>query len=211
MRKPFEETSIGSAFSAAIDVVYVGLLWCLCSIPIVTIGPACTALYYTTAKSIRHERGRVTATFFGAFKSNFRTSLLVWLILLAYILIGAANIYILGGMENAKGTVFWYLSRVMLVPAVFIFVWVFPFISRFENTVIGSVRFACFLALKNMSRTLLLCAFLAAFVIIAWLMPALIPLMPGLCCLIMSYTAEKTLIAAAHGSEDNNADKWYNE
>lgn len=211
MRKPFEETAIGMALTAAIDVVYVGLLWCLCALPVITLGPASTALYYTTAKSVRHERGRVTATFFGSFRANFRVSLLTWLLLLGYILAGAANILILRGTESLQGTVLWYLSRMMLVPALFVFVWVFPFISRFENTVGGSLRFSCFLALKNIGRTLLLSAELAAFVLVGWLMPRLIPLLPGLCCLIMSYSTEDALRAAAAGSEDSNADPWYNE
>lgn len=211
MRKPFDETPIGIALTAAIDVVYAGLLWCLCSIPIITVGPASTALYYTTAKSVRHERGRVTATFFSSFKANFRISLLVWLILIAYFLIGTANIYALSCIENVEGTVIWYLSRIMLIPAVFIFVWIFPFVSRFENTVAGSLRFSCFLALKNIGKTLLLSAELAGFVLIGWLMPRLIPLLPGLCCLIMSYSTEEALRAAADGSEDSNADQWYNE
>lgn len=211
MRKPFDETPIGIALTAAIDVVYAGLLWCLCSIPIITVGPASTALYYTTAKSVRHERGRVTATFFSSFKANFRISLLVWLILIAYILIGAANIYAVSCMENAEGTLIWYLSRAMLVPALFIFIWIFPFVSRFENTVTGSLRFSCYLAIKNIGKTLLLSAELAGFVLIGWLMPKLIPLLPGLWCLIMSYSTEEALRAAADGSEDSNADQWYNE
>ena len=211
MRKPFDETSAGLALTAAIDVIFAGLLWLLCALPVITLGPACTALYYTTVKSVRHERGRIAQTFFSSFKSNFRVSLSAWLILTAYLLIGTANIYLLSGMANAEGTVIWYLSRIMLLPAVFVFVWLFPFISRFENSVAGSLRFSGYLALKNIGKTLLLSAVLAAFAIVGWLLPGLIPLLPGVCCLVMSYVTEGALRAAAEGSEDNNADKWYNE
>lgn len=211
MRKSFDETAIGIALTAAIDVIYVGLLWCVCSLPVITLGPASTALYYTTVKSVRHERGRITATFFGSFRRNFRVSVLSWLVLLLYILAGAANIYIFSGTESLRGSVIWYLSRIMLVPALFVCVWLFPFISRFENTAAGSLRFSCFLVLKNMGKTLVLSAELGAFVLVGWLMPKLIPLLPGLCCLIMSYSTEAALRAAAGGAEDSNADQWYNE
>ena len=43
MRKQFEDTAVGSALSAAIDVIFAGLLWCLCSIPVITVGPASAA------------------------------------------------------------------------------------------------------------------------------------------------------------------------
>lgn len=80
MRKTFEETKIGRFFSVLTDVLIAGLFWILCSLPIVTIGPATAALYYVTVKSIRHERGRLTKTFFGAFRSNFSAGIRLWFI-----------------------------------------------------------------------------------------------------------------------------------
>ena len=211
MRKQFEDTAVGSALSAAIDVIFAGLLWCLCSIPVITVGPASAALYYTTVKSVRHERGHVASTFFGAFRANFRISLAEWLIILAYVLLGTANVYAADRMGDVLGPVQGYLSRIMLLPAVFLSVWMFPFISRFENTVKGTFKCACFLMLRHFGRTALMTMELGAFVLAGWLIPLLIPLMPGLCCLIMSYSAEGALREAAKNSEDNNEDKWYNE
>ena len=59
MRKHFEETRIGRVLSALTDVILAGLMWFVCSVPIITIGASSTALYYVTVKSIRHERGRL--------------------------------------------------------------------------------------------------------------------------------------------------------
>lgn len=211
MRKQFEDTAVGSALSAAIDMVFAGLLWALCSIPVITIGPASAALYYTTVKSVRHERGHVASTFFCAFRANFRISLVEWLIILAYVLLGVANIYAANRMGDALGPVQGYLSRIMLLPAVCVSVWMFPFISRFENTVGGTLKCVCFMMLRHFGRTALMTLELGAFVLVGWLLPALIPLLPGICCLVMSYSAEGALLMAAENSEDNNEDKWYNE
>ena len=52
---------IGAAITAVIDIVTAGLLWLLCSLPLVTIGAASTALYYSVVKCIRHERGRLVS------------------------------------------------------------------------------------------------------------------------------------------------------
>lgn len=211
MRKQFEDTAVGSALSAAIDMIFAGLLWALCSIPVVTIGPASTALYYTTVKSVRHERGHVASTFFGAFRANFGIALVEWLIVLAYALLCAVNIYAANRMGDALGPVQGYLSRIMLLPAVCISVWMFPFISRFENNVGGTLKCVCFITLRHFGRTALMTLELAAFVLIGWLLPVLIPLLPGICCLVMSYSAEGALLKAAENSEDNNEDRWYNE
>lgn len=211
MRKPFEETTIGGVLSAAIDVLLAGLLWCLCSLPVVTIGPASTALYYTTAKSIRHERGRVAATFFKSFRQNLAVSLKAWLLLLLWLLVCAANLFLSGGMENGQNALLRNLSLILMLPAVFLFLWGFPFISRFENTVIGSLKYAFYLSLKYFGTTLLLLVELAAFLLAGWLLPPLIPLLPGICCLVLSYSIEPALKAAASGTEDNNSDRWYNE
>ncbi|MFQ9510793.1 MAG: DUF624 domain-containing protein, partial [Lachnospiraceae bacterium] len=40
-----------------VDVALLNLLWIICCIPIVTIGPATTAMYYVTLKLVRDEEG----------------------------------------------------------------------------------------------------------------------------------------------------------
>ena len=85
MKKMFEDTKIGAVLSGTIDVLWAGLLWLFCSLPVVTVGPASAALYYTMVKAIRRERGSVGKTFFSAFAANFRVSFLIWLVYLIVI------------------------------------------------------------------------------------------------------------------------------
>ena len=46
---------------------YLNLLWFVCSLPVVTIGAATTALYYTSLKVIRGEESSLTQQFFHSF------------------------------------------------------------------------------------------------------------------------------------------------
>ena len=211
MNKAFDETTVGAALTAAIDLIYAGLLWCLCAIPVFTLGSASTALYYATVKSVRHERGHVTSAFFSSFKANFGISLKIWLLMLAYLLIGVLDIYATGRMGLGKGTLMWYLLRILLAVPLLIGVWVFPYISRFENNVKNTLRFAVFMVLKYPGKTLLMSIELALIVLVCWLEPLLIPLFPGICTLIMSYTAEPVLKSVTSTAEDHNEDQWYNE
>ena len=45
-----EKSRIGSAVSRLIDLIVAGLYWLICSLPVITIGAASTALYYAVKK-----------------------------------------------------------------------------------------------------------------------------------------------------------------
>ena len=63
------------------DTVALSIVYVLVCIPIVTIGPATSALYYSTVKSIRRDRSYPIKEFFKAFKRDFKQSFIVGLIL----------------------------------------------------------------------------------------------------------------------------------
>ena len=77
-----------------IDVICLSAFWFFLCIPIVTAGAATTALYYTVNKVIRNNRSYIGREFWHAFKTNFRQSTIVWLILLLLYAIMALGIYI---------------------------------------------------------------------------------------------------------------------
>ena len=64
------------------DIVIANLLFILCSIPVITIGPALTALYHCMMRTVKGNNNGTTRTFFRAFKENFKQSLIVWLLIL---------------------------------------------------------------------------------------------------------------------------------
>lgn len=46
------------------DVMILGFLWILCSLPLITVGASCTALYYAIVKCIKNHEGYVSRAFF---------------------------------------------------------------------------------------------------------------------------------------------------
>lgn len=207
---PFEETKLGTALSGIIDLVVSGLLWLLCCVPIITAGTATVAFYYTVVKCVRHERGHVYSTFFGAFKRNFKQSILLWLAVLVYAVIAAADIWASKLMGDEAGFMA-YGFYLFLMPGALILPWLFPYVSRFENSFGGSIKASFYISIKNFGKTLLILLILAAFGFVCWLAPLLAPFLPGLCCLFVSYQIEPALKALAEGVKDENADKWYDE
>ena len=204
-----KQTCFHAVLSAQIDMIWAGFLWLLCSLPVLTIGASSTALYYVTVKCIRHERGSLTRSFFRCFRENFRQATLLWLLLVLYVLIGLADIRILGSMGLRQSNPLYYVSRLLLLPALLLFPWLFAFLSRFDNSLGATLKYASFLAVRHVGATLLLAAESALFLLIVWLIPPLLPLLPGAFCLLMSLSVEPVFRTLTAGRDEGDA--WYNE
>lgn len=131
------------------DIVALNLVWLVCCLPIVTIGPACTAMCYT-ARSIANGDGPVILkTFFRAFRENFRQSLILFLILLfplcmagAYLLMAAS-----GGLDHIP--VLKYLCYLSMAIVCVVCSYVYPLLAHFDNTVGNTLKNAFLLPLAN--------------------------------------------------------------
>ena len=204
-----EKSRIGSAVSRFIDLIVAGLYWLICSLPVITIGAASTALYYAVVKCVRHERGRLTGVFFSAFRREFRQSTLTWLIYIGYTAVIAADAYAIGaaGLGGVLGILRW----VFFLPALLSLPWMFAYISRFSNNIKGSFKFVGWLTLKHLGKSVLLAAVLVAVGVIVYFTPLLLPLLPGAVCMLMSLIIEPVFreYTAEQGGE--NTDAWYNE
>lgn len=129
----------------------VGALWFLCSLPIVTVGAATTAMYTVFLRNIRSSQNRkeYVKPFFAAFKQDFKKSTILWLIqLAASAAFGLDTYYYL--CMNAGGRFHYALGIVMLCLLAFvimIFCYAFPLTALYRNTVretlMESVQYAC--------------------------------------------------------------------
>ena len=206
-----KESRLKTVLSAVIDILFVGILWLVCSLPVVTIGPASTALYYAVVKSIRHERGRLSRVFFAGFRQNFRQSFAMWLLYLALLALSVLDFFTYRNLElNAAGPLAAF-SAVLALPVLLTFPWMIAYISRFSNSFGGSLKFVCFLAARHLGRTLLLAGELLLFLALAWLLPQILPLLPGVFALLMSLTIEPVFRTYTADRDPESGDAWYNE
>ena len=53
-------------------MLYAGILWFLCSIPIITMGVSSAALYEVLLKAVKNQEGYITGSFFRAFRGNLK-------------------------------------------------------------------------------------------------------------------------------------------
>ena len=204
-----EDSKLHRALTWLIDIIFSGLLWCLFSLPVVTLGAASAALYYTAVKCIRRERGRLWPVFWKGFRDNLRPATKLWLIYVLALAVGAANTLVARQWSGGEFTPLVALGGIVFLPVALTLPWVFAYVSRFENTARGSLKYVGVLTVRHLGRSLLLAAELLGALGIAWLLPQIAPLLPGAVALMMSLSIEpvfKTITADVEAE-----DAWFNE
>lgn len=195
-----------------VDCVCLSFLWVLLCIPVVTAGAATTALYYTVNKVIRNNRSYIWKEFWHAFRTNFKQSTLVWLILIFIYVIMGIDCYIMFQYAKA-GVSYGSLYIVFAVLMLIVTMWanyLFPYMARFENTLKAVLKNCVIMALLNLGKSVvLLVLFLAAFVVTYVFFPAIM-ILPAVYMLLANFILEKVFVKYMT-PEDIEAEKERNE
>ena len=138
------------------DLIILNVLWFVCSIPIFTIGASTTAVYYVTLKLARNDDGYTIRSFFKSFKENFKQATIIWLIALLVGIILVGDFLILRNSTLSFGKVIMVLITVVAVIYIFTMIYIFPVLSRFENTVKNTIRNSFLMSILNLPKTILL-------------------------------------------------------
>lgn len=145
--------SINSPFAAAVNklvqMLWIGILWFVCSIPVVTIGAATTALYEVLLKMEKNQEGYIGVSFLRAFVKNVKSATLVWIPLAFAGAVFGMNLFYYAVFGGSQFRVQSIVFAVFLLITVVLSGYVFPVLARFENTTVGTFRMAAALALRN--------------------------------------------------------------
>ncbi|MBQ3276437.1 MAG: DUF624 domain-containing protein [Oscillospiraceae bacterium] len=153
------------------DLVFCNILFCLCSLPVFTIGAALTALFDCTLSITEDlEEQLIIKQFWNAFKRHFRKATVLWLICLAMILVLAgysvAVNSLTGPLFQTYRVTFYILAFLFLAG----FQYVFPLLSRYSMSVKATLKTAWLLSVAALPWTLLALAVTAAAVYISFFM-----------------------------------------
>lgn len=144
------DSAVMRAISRAADLVILNFIFLICCVPVVTIGPALTAMY-TVVFSIGTSRDKGTVrAFFRAFGANFKKSAAAWCI---FIFVAAALAFDMILAYRAVPIMCLPLAVLCLI-AVFALLYTFPLMSLFENTVLATLKNAFILSIAHLPRTL---------------------------------------------------------
>lgn len=174
MKKLFNMTNpFWSFMGKLLDVIALHVFWIVCSLPVVTIGPATVALYYTLMKEARDEGGAYFRMYFRAFVENLKKGIplgLIFLIGMGGLIFSAYFNY----MQYVNtGAYYWdvlkYVSILIGVIWFGVFEYAFPLMARFENTVLKTLELGFFLSLKHIGWTIIMTAlFVGFYFLVLW-------------------------------------------
>ena len=137
------------------DLMFLNLITVICCIPIITIGPAITAMHYVLLKMYRNEGGYMVKNYFKSFKENFVQSTVLGII---YVLI-AVIVFIDIVYIRQTPDVNLVIEIVVIVAAVlsaFSFVWVFPLQCRYVNKIRTTVKNSFMVGALNFTKSIMM-------------------------------------------------------
>lgn len=153
---------IDSGFSRfmgkAADLIILNLVFLLCCIPVITIGPALTALHYVAMKMARNEESYIVRSFFRSFRKNFRQGVVIHIILVIAGGILYADFLAARSMTEPMSQIMLYLCSLLLFVYLMVFLYVYPLLARFYNTVANTFRNALLMAIRHLPYTILMLA-----------------------------------------------------
>ena len=150
------DSPLMSALTKVANLMILNLLTILCCIPIITIGPALTAMHYMCLKMVRNEESYIVKGYFKAFKESFKQAVCVWLVLLVIILIFVGDYLIV--YHSGIQFPYWFQVALAVVAIVglFEFLMVFPVMGKFENTTLRTMKNALIISVVKFPITLLM-------------------------------------------------------
>ena len=157
MSKLFDlDSPIMRFLSRMADMIILNLLVFACCIPIITFGAAFTAMHYVLLKMVRDEEGYLVRGFFKSFVQNFKQATLIWLLMLIVVFVFAGDwiIFRYSGVVFPKALVVGVIAISIIV--MMVAVYVFPLLSRFDNSIKNTVHNAALLAFANFPKTILM-------------------------------------------------------
>ncbi|MCR5639472.1 MAG: YesL family protein [Lachnospiraceae bacterium] len=218
------------SFTSYEDLVIKALFVGVCMVP---IGPALTAMYYTTMKSIRKDRGYVVKSFFHALKLNFVQGAIVGAILGVCMTIIVFNFRLVWNDRAADNSVDLFNITFIVTAAVTILlglfaVMYFPVLSRFSNTTANLAKSSIFMAGRHIGWSFVMLLIVVVSIFAIFIILPLMFVLPAVATLIYSFPCEKVLgryvtkpapakkpegeegeNAEEGASDDNGVDAWY--
>ena len=166
------------ALTKMADLIIVNLLAFFCCLPIITVGASMTALHYVVLKIVRDEECYIVKSFFKSFKQNFKQATIINLIMLLIGLVLYVDLNVSKAMQGGAGQIFHVIFMAFVLIYFILFLYVYPVLARFYNTIKNTIKNALFMAIRHLPYTVVM---------------VLIAVCPLLLLLVKSYQIQSTL------------------
>ncbi len=207
------DNPIGQLLIKFCNIVFLTILWYIFCLPVVTMGAATAAFYYTVQKNIKNDRGYVLTDYWSSFKENFKQGTVITVLLLAVEFVFLSDYAILKNFQTAGyrfGNA--YVAIVIIMVVLFIYaLWTCIYISRFSNTLKNVMKNSFILMFRHLGCTL----YIAFMIVFAYFASVTIPItafvMPAVAAWLISFPVESVFRRYLPKEEDESPadpDHW---
>ena len=151
MNKLFDDNNpLMRGMSAAADLLFLNLLTLLCSLPLLTVGAALSALCDAVQRMVREEDGQLVRGYFRAFKTNLRKGSALGLLFAA----AAGLVWLDYRLAGVYAPPLRLAAAAVGVLLLGLALYAFALQARFENSVAGTLKNAAALMAAYFPTTL---------------------------------------------------------
>ena len=130
------------------QLMLLNIVWLICCIPVLTVGPSTTAMYVILRRLLRKEGPSILPDFFRAFRDNFKKSFLLNLILLIPMAMVVSLLYLTQSRSlAAAGFNLFAWIAIVVITMVWSYVW--PLNAWFENSLGQTLKNAFLLPVSS--------------------------------------------------------------
>lgn len=124
------------------QLMWLNILTILCSVPVVTIGAAFTAMHRVLVDIYRDEENKITRTYFKSFGINFWQATKIWLLYLAFYVILLVDYWALKALDNNTIRYLNILLPVLVLVSSLSLNWFFVLQSRYTLSMKETLLFS---------------------------------------------------------------------
>lgn len=141
-------------FTMAGKLIILSLLWLVSCVPVVTVGLATTALYYTTVKVVRRDNGYLFQEYLGAIKREWKQGILFSVIYIVLYAVLYLDYMVWTDRTSLQGLLLGIVCLVLIVITTMSACYLFPLISRFELSFGDALKTAFFLTFRYLPSSI---------------------------------------------------------
>ena len=149
------DSKFSQIMSRVFDLMIMNLIFIFTSIPIFTIGVNYTALYYVTLKMVKNEESYVFKSYWKSWRQNSKQATGI---MLTFLFLGgspATDIFLVNQMTGPS-TYLRYVFFVILFIWGMVLTYVFPVLSRFDNTVKQTIKNSLLMSIRHLPWTIVM-------------------------------------------------------
>lgn len=150
------DSPLMQGLSKIADLMILNVLTIVCCLPVITVGPALTALNYMALKMVRNEECYIVKGFFKSFKENFRQGIIIWLLFLlaAYVLV--FDYIVVRSEETQIAGIGQILVGVATIFVICTALYAFPLLAKFQNSIRVTLKNALLVSMMQFPKTVLM-------------------------------------------------------